>query len=146
MQSIQGGDVFYGVYHSGGMSLDLSSTTPFHKALNRVAHIYIVPRETLKRFNYGKKGCGLIVGPRTYATEGNKYVIYVAEDLSHSERLITVAHELIHLVLVMQGVSFERQMMDAKNESWVEELAQGFYLRNPDWLNWAYVHSVRIAA
>ncbi len=143
MQANQNEEIFYGVYHSGKMSIHLESAEPFYKALGRVAHVYIVPRSTIERLNYGR-GCGLIVSNKL-GTERRKYVIYVADDLAHSERLITIAHELIHLVLAMQGFSFERQMMDEKGESWIDEIAKGFYQRNPCFLNWVYVEHVRIA-
>jgi len=144
MEANQREDTFYGVYDSGKMSIHLESAIPFYKALNRVSGLYIIPRSKLK--SWGGE-CGLIIGRKRWdETAWNKYVIYVAEDLSHTERLITIAHELIHLILTMQGFSFERQMLDEKSESWIDELAKGFYQRNPSFLDWAYKEYVRIAA
>ncbi|MFA5998083.1 MAG: ImmA/IrrE family metallo-endopeptidase [Candidatus Paceibacterota bacterium] len=144
MQENQNENVFYGIYNSGKMSINLESAEPFFKALNRVLHIYIVPCSVIERFNHGP-GCGLVVDMARYRMERRKYVMYIAEDLPHSERLITIAHELIHLILTMQGFSFERQWLDEKSEPWIEEIAKRFYQANPNFLNWVYRDYVRIA-
>ena len=143
MQPSQNGNVFYGIYNSGKMSINLESAEPFYKALNRVLHIYIVPRSMIERFNNGR-GCGLIVDTVRYGMERRKYVMYIAEDLPHSERLITIAHELIHLILTMQGFSFEQQWLDEKSESWIEGIAKRFYQANPGFLDWVYKSEARI--
>jgi hypothetical protein len=143
MQANQNEDVFYGVYHSEKMSINLETVEPFYKALSRVSGLYIISRPQLKRFG-GE--CGLVIERKRWdETAWGKYVIYVAEDLPHPERLVTIAHELIHVILVLQGFSFERQMLDEKSESWIDEIAKGFHRRNPSFLNWVYVQYARIA-
>lgn len=144
MQTNQSGDVFYGVYHSGKMSIYLENADPFYRALKRVAGVYIVPRSILECWWGG--GCGLIqeYGWRNRVAQC-KYVIYIADDLSHSERLVTIAHELIHLILAMQGFSFGRQPSDEQSEAWIDDLAKRFYQRNPGFLHFVYVNFARIA-
>lgn len=127
---------FYGTYvFDESRSIQLESTIPFYKVLDRLAGIYIVPRSTIDRF-YGKPVAGAIIGNPL-----GKRVIYVADDLSHCDRLITIAHELIHLVLEMQGVSY-RDHVDA--EEWIDGLAIGFFEANPGFLDWLYKSEARI--
>jgi len=141
MEAGQNEDVFYGIYHCGEMSIHLESVEPFYKALNRVAGIYIIPRSIL----WGG-GSGLIKEHRWRNTMvQSKFVVWVAEDLPHSERLITIAHELVHLILTMQGFPFDRQMGE-QYESWIDDIAKGFYQKNPDFLSFVYANYARIAA
>ncbi len=138
------GDVFYGVYtFNENLSVNLESTIPFYKALNLVVGIYVVSRSTIECF-YGKPVCGFIQGwplrlAKNQLTE--KYVIYVSDDLSHYDRLITIGHELIHIILDTQGFPFDSQ---ETAEDWIDEIAKRFFQRNPDFLEWVYRQEVRI--
>ena len=106
------GDVFYGVYtFNENLSVSLESAVPFYRALNMVAGIYIVSRSTIERF-YGKPVCGFIQGWPLKLAENqrtDKYVMYISDDLSHCDRLITIGHELIHIILNIQGFQFDFQ-------------------------------------
>ncbi|MDP2655246.1 MAG: hypothetical protein Q8P17_01660 [bacterium] len=110
--------------------------------------MYIIPRSSIEHFHGEPRlecACGLIVEHALMSCAGtieSKYTIYVAEELPHGERLVTIAHELIHLILVMQGFSLDSQV---NSEQWIDEIAKRFYQENPGFLNWVYTSSARIA-
>lgn len=140
----QEGDVFYGVYtFNENLSVSLENAVPFYKALNMVAGIYVVSRSTIERF-YGEPVCGFIQGWSWRLTNNQrteKYVMYVADNLSYCDRLITIGHELVHIILDIQGFSLDSQKIA---EDWIDEIAKRFFQRNPGFLEWAYKEKVRI--
>lgn len=134
-------EIFYGRYVSDrGLSLDIQSADPFYQALHKVVAVYIAPRSLLRGFRC-QMCLGLIVEEERLHIPENRFFIYVARDLSHSDRLTTIAHELIHLVLTEQGFPLDKHWND---EPWIDNVAKRFYQRNPSFLDWVYKDYVRI--
>jgi Zn-dependent peptidase ImmA (M78 family) len=113
---------------------------PYRRALETVMVIYIVPRKFV--LEHGG-GCGVLYRQWSKNTERDRYMMYVADDLPHRERLITIAHELVHLILYERGRPFHKQE-DEDVEAWIDEVAKEFCEKHPDFLNSVYREYVRI--
>ncbi len=133
-------DTFYGTYSFCDFTLDVTSARPFYSALNRVVCVYIISRSMMQRL-FGKTYEGFLVGHNYPEDSSRRYVIYCRDDLAHVDRLITLGHELVHIILEMQGYPVA---MHYPVEGYIDKIVKQFYRRNPKFLEWVYKYNARL--